>query len=78
MKMNVLIAMNPLSLPPHTITSFSYLFNNHFFSPAQLEIGFTISDLLDKPWSQVFSFPPALALISIVHRAQLSHFSLFS
>ena len=41
---------------------------------------FTLSDLLDKPWSAVGVFPPHLlvnAFIFIVHRAQSSHFSVF-
>ena len=28
-------------------------FDHHFYFPAQLVGGFTLSDLLDKPWSQV-------------------------
>ena len=31
-----------------------YLFCCHFYVPAQ-PVGFTLSDLLDKPWSQVSS-----------------------
>ena len=34
---------------------FIYFFNDHFYFPAQLVGGFTLSDLLDKPWSQVSS-----------------------
>ena len=38
---------------------------NHFHFPAQLVLirGFTLSDLLDKPWSQVsYLLPPATCL----------------
>ena len=46
---------------------FSFLFlNHHFHFPAQLVFigGFTLSDLLDKPWSQVSSslLPPGTCL----------------
>ena len=33
-------------------------FDHHFYFPAQLVGGFTLSDLLDKPWSQVSSLLP--------------------
>ena len=37
--------------------------NHHFYFPAQLVGGFTLSDLLDKPWSQVSSLlPPGTCL----------------
>ena len=32
-----------------------YILNHHFYFPAQLVGGFTLSDLLYKPWSQVSS-----------------------
>ena len=35
-----------------------YFFDRHFYFPAQLVGGFTVSDLLDKPWSQVSSLLP--------------------
>ena len=35
---------------------------HHFYFPAQLVGGFTLSDLLDKPWSQVSSLPPGTCL----------------
>ena len=31
------------------------VYNHHFYFPAQLVGGFTLSELLDKPWSQVSS-----------------------
>ena len=34
---------------------FFFFSNHHFHFPAQLEGGFTLGDLLDKPWSQVSS-----------------------
>ena len=49
-----------------------------FNSPAQLVGGFTLSDLLDKPWSQVSSLlhPGTYVLsIFIAHRVQNSHCS---
>ena len=45
-----------------------FLFFHHLYFPAQLVGGFTISDLLDKPWSQVSSLlPPGTCLH--LHRA---------
>ena len=42
---------------------FNYFFY-HFYFPAQLVGGFTLSDLLDKPWSQVLSLlPPGTCLL---------------
>ena len=42
---------------------FIYFFNDHFHFPVQLVGGFTLSDLLDKPWSQVPPlFPPGTCL----------------
>ena len=38
-------------------------FSHNFYFPAQLVGGFTLSDLLDKPWSQVSSLlPPGTSL----------------
>ena len=38
-------------------------FYRHFYFPAQLVGGFTLGDLLDKPWSQVSSIlPPGTCL----------------
>ena len=42
---------------------FSFFFHHHFYFPAQLVGGFTLSDLLDKPWSQVSPpLPPGIDL----------------
>ena len=42
---------------------FCFFFNHHFYFPAQLVGGFTLNDLLDKPWSQVSSnLPPGTCL----------------
>ena len=47
------------------------------YFPAQLVAGFPLSDLLDKPWSQVSSIlPPRTCLrIFVAHRVQHSHWS---
>ena len=52
-------------------------FDHHFYFPAQLVGGFTLSDLLDKSWSQVSSlFPPRyVPSIFVAHRVQHSHCS---
>ena len=48
--------------------------NHHFYFPAQFVGGFDLSDLLDKPWSQVSSLlPPGRAFVFIAHRVQHSH-----
>ena len=41
----------------HLLFSFLFAVNRQFFSPAQLRLvkGFAVSDLVDKPWPQVFS-----------------------
>ena len=36
--------------------------SRHFYFPAQPVGGFTLSDLPDKPWSQVSSLPPCTCL----------------
>ena len=55
---------------------FSSFFSHHFCFPAQLVGGFPLSDLLDKPWSQVSSLlPPVRAFIFIAHRVHHSHCS---
>ena len=42
---------------------FFLVFNHHFYFPSQLVGVFTLSDLLDKPWSQVqFLSPPGTCL----------------
>ena len=46
------------------------------YFPAQLVRGFTLSDVLDKPWSQVSSLlPPGTRLPFIGHMVQHSHCS---
>ena len=37
---------------------FVIFFSYHFYFPAQLVGGFTLSDLVDKPWSQASSLLP--------------------
>ena len=56
---------------------FVLFFIHHFCFPAQLEGGFTLSKLLDKPWSQVSSLlaPRYVPSIFIAHRVQHSHCS---
>ena len=44
--------------PAVVLTLFYFSFNHHFYCPAQLVGGFTLSDLLDKPWSQVSCLLP--------------------
>ena len=40
------------------IIIFCFIFFHRFYFPAQRVGGFTLSDLLDKPWSQVSSLLP--------------------
>ena len=43
--------------------SFIFYYYDHFYFPAQLVGGFTLSNLLDKPWAQVSSLlPPGACL----------------
>ena len=58
--------------------SIFFFFNRHFYFPAQLVGDFTLSDLLDKPWSQVSSLLPPRYVPSnfIAHRVQHSHYHL--
>ena len=49
------------------------VYNHHFYFPAQLVGGFTLSELLDKPWSQVGVVPyhpRYVPSIFIAHRVQ--------
>ena len=56
--------------------AYEYDHYHHFYIQAQLVGGFTLSDLLDKPWSQVSSLPPGTFLhFFIGHRVQHSHCS---
>ena len=42
---------------------FIFIFFNHFYFPAFLVGGFTLNELLDKPWSQVSTLlPPGTCL----------------
>ena len=62
----------------HPRLCFLLLFvSHHFYFPVQLVGGCTLSDLLDKPWSQVsYRLPPGIrAFIFISHRVQSSHYS---
>ena len=60
-------------------TNHQWMGHHHFCLPAQLLGGFTLSELLDKPWSQVgvvCSFSPSVrAFIFIAHRVQHSRCS---
>ena len=48
-------------------------FNHHFHFPAQLDVGgFTLSDLLDKPWSQVSSLLPPVTCLQFLSRIGFS------
>ena len=53
---------------------FFFFFNHHFYFPAQLLIvgGFTISDLLDKRWSQVSSLLPPGTRLQFLSRIGFS------
>ena len=45
-----------------------YIYRHYFYFPAQLVDGFVLSDLLDKPWSQVSSLlPPVYAFQFLSH-----------
>ena len=47
-------------------------FSNHVYFPAQLVGGFTLSDLLDKPWSQVSSLLPPGTCLKFLSRMGFS------
>ena len=49
-----------------------YYFYHHFCFPAQLVGGFTLSDLLDKPWSQVSSLFPTGTCLQFLSRIGFS------
>ena len=52
---------------------FTYLFfYHHFYFPAQLVGGFTLSDLLGKPWSQVSSLLPPGTCLQLLSRIGFS------
>ena len=53
-----------------------FFFNRHIYFPAELVADFTLSDLLDKPSSQVRPFsPPVRAFIFLAHMVQHPHCS---
>ena len=55
-----------------------FFFSDHFYFPAQLVGGFTLSDLLDKPCSQVGVVPSPPRYVPsffIAHTVQHSHCS---
>ena len=51
---------------------FLFNFDDHFYFPAQLVGGFTLSVLLDKPWSQVSSLSPPGACLQFLSRIGFS------
>ena len=59
-----------LCLPILYIHYIIYIYD-HFYFPAQL-VGFTLSDLLDKPWSQVSSLLPPGARLQFLSRVGFS------
>ena len=75
---DVLFASYATLYPVFFFSSYSFL-NHHVHCPAQIVRGFTLSDLLDKPWSQVSSLltPPVHAFTLIAQKVQHSHFSAF-
>ena len=56
----------------HSSPPFFFVFDHHFFFPAQLFGGFTLSDLLDKPWSQVPSLSPLGTCLHFLSRIGFS------
>ena len=46
--------------------------DHHFYFPAQLVGGFALSDLLDKPWSQVSSLLPPGTCLQFLSRIGVS------
>ena len=51
---------------------FPFFLNHHFHFPAQLVGRFTLSDLLDKPWSQVSSLLPPGTYLQFLSRIGFS------
>ena len=49
-----------------------YFFYHHFLFPAQLVGGFSFSDLLDKPWSQVSCLSPPGTSLELLSRVGFS------
>ena len=54
------------------IISFCFIFFHRFYFPAQRVGGFTLSDLLDKPWSQVSSLSPPGTCLQVLSRIGFS------
>ena len=52
--------------------SFFFFFNHDFHFPAPLVGGFTLSNLLDKPWSQVSSLLPPGTCLQFLSRIGFS------
>ena len=52
--------------------AFFLKFFHHFYFPAQLVGGFTLSDLLDRPWSQVSSLLPPGTCLQFLSRIGFS------
>ena len=59
-------------LDKDTFFFFLFFFDGHFYLPAQLVGGFTLSDLLDKPWSQVSSLLPPGTCLQFLSRIGFS------
>ena len=49
-----------------------FVYFHHFYFPSQLVGGFTLSDLLDRPWSQVSSLLPPGTCLQFVSRIGFS------
>ena len=50
------VEFQPFNRSYSQLTFFNFLQNHHFYFPAQLVGGFTLSDLLDKPWCEVTEY----------------------
>ena len=85
----MLIVIGGFALPPSSLAPsvgrshrrpcipvfvFNVFFLHDIFFPAQLSRGFTLKDLLDKPWSRVSPPPRVHAFFVIAHRVQRSLF----
>ena len=67
-KSSTLTAHTPLVLILHPTEEIYH----YFYFPAQLVGGFTLSDLLDKPWSQVSSLLPHRTCLQFLSRIGFS------
>ena len=61
-----------ISIHPCFVLFFVFVFDHHFYFPAQLVGGFTLSDLLDKPWPQVSSLLPPGTCLQFLSRTGFS------